>query len=418
MIPLRTAAVLMLLVAMTACGGHAEGPHDDHAHEHDHGAAAEDEFERGPHGGRMLRDGAIAVELAIFEQGVPPQFRAWVYRDGELLEPGAGSLEVTLRRLGGRTDTHTFRSQGEYLVGSEEVYEPHSFDVEVDAQIDGRTLRWSYPSYEGRTEIDAAIAEAAGLRTALAGPGLIRDEHEVQGLITTVEGRHARIVARFPGSIEAVPVGIGDQVRAGQTLAVIESNTSLSDYAVKSPFDGTVIARQATVGELAGDMPLLEIADLSQLWVDVHLFGADAQHIRAGVPVVVTRLTDGARIETEIDRVLPATATQSQSTVARATIPNSDGDWRPGAAVKALVTVAVDEVGLRVPVAALQRFRDWDVVFVRIGDTYEARPVELGRRDASYVEIVEGLEPGAEIVVAQSFLVKADIEKSGASHDH
>jgi cobalt-zinc-cadmium efflux system membrane fusion protein len=247
---------------------------------------------------------------------------------------------------------------------------------------------------------------------------VIRDEHEVQGLLTTIEGRHARIVARFPGPVRKVHVGIGDRVQAGQTLAIVESNASLSDYAVTAPFAGTVIARDTAVGDMAGDAPLVEIADLSKLWVDLHLFGADAQHIRAGLPVVVTRLSDGMQIETTIDRVLPATATTSQSTVARATIDNADGDWRPGAAVKARVTVAVDDVGLRVPLDAIQRFRDWDAVFVRFGETYEVRPVELGRRDSRYVEILDGLSPGDDVVVAQSFLVKADIEKSGASHDH
>ena len=71
-----------------------------------------------------------------------------------------------------------------------------------------------------------------------------------------------------------------------------------------------------------------------------------------------------------------------------------------------------------VPLASLQTFRDWDVVFVRVGDTYEIRPVELGQRDAQRVEVRAGLKAGDQVVVEQSYLVKADIEKSGASHDH
>ena len=72
----------------------------------------------------------------------------------------------------------------------------------------------------------------------------------------------------------------------------------------------------------------------------------------------------------------------------------------------------------RVPVAALQTFRDWTVVFVRVGETYEIRPIELGKRDAERVEVLSGLKAGDQVVVEQSYLVKADIEKSGASHDH
>ena len=270
----------------------------------------------------------------------------------------------------------------------------------------------------GRTTIPAKIAEQSGIRTARVGPGSIRDEHDVQGLITPIEGRRARIMARFPGPVRAVNVGVGDTVRAGQTLATIESNISLSTYAVTSPLAGTVLERNASIGDLAGDTPLFEVADLSKLWVDLHLFGADAQHITPGLPVEIVRLSDGVAAFTKLDRVLPGTATASQSTVARATVDNADGRWRIGAAVRARVTVSTDPVDLIVPLSALQTFRDGDVVFVRVGDAYEARPLKLGRRDGVNVEVLDGLSAGDEIVVEQSYLIKADIEKSGASHDH
>jgi len=409
----------LLTLGLAACGGpepdaHAHGEGGDHA---DH-AEAEAEPAKGAHSGRLLSEGPYTVELAIFEDGVPPEYRAWLYKDGEPLPPTAGELSVVLTRLGDITDTHIFTPKEDYLLGSLEVYEPHSFDVAVTARIDGQALTWSFPSYEGRTTIPAAVAKDAGIEVAPAGPGVIRDEHDVQGLLTPIEGRHARVVARFPGPVKAVRVGLGDTVRAGQALATVESNVSLSDYAVTAPLGGTVLARNVAVGDLAGEQPLFEIADLSALWVDLHLFGADAQHITPGLPVEVTRLSDGVSARTTLDRVLPGTATASQSTVARATVDNADGRWRPGAAVRARVTVAEQSVDLMVPLAALQRFRDWDVVFVRFGDDYEIRPLELGRRDGVNVEVLSGLKAGDPVVVGQSYIVKADIEKSGASHDH
>ncbi len=413
--PSKTFLILGLALALVACGART-GADDEHGHGHDE--HTETEVEKGAHNGRLLREGNLIVELAIFEDGVPPEYRAWLYRDGKPLPPDAGSLEVVLARLGGVTDTHRFTARGDHLVGSGVVYEPHSFDVEVRAQVDGQSARWTYESYEGRTRIAADIATQAGIRVAAAGPGVIRDEHELQGLLTPIEGRHARLAARFPGPIRSITVGVGDAVRQGQALATVESNVSLAPYTITSPIDGVVLARSATVGEVAGESPLFEIADLSALWVDVHLFGGDAQHIVAGLPIEVTRLSDGVSASTTLDRVLPATATASQSTVGRARIDNADGRWRPGAAVRARVTVAEHAVPLAVPLAALQRFRDWDVVFVRVGDDYEIRPLELGRRDGVHVEVLEGLKAGDEIVVEQSYLVKADIEKSGASHDH
>lgn len=408
---------LLSVLALAACGGADEGHDDDHGHDHgDEHAKAEPE--KREHNGRLMREGEMAVELAIFETGAPPEFRAWLYRDGAPLPPDAGSVEVTLQRLGGAAEVHTFKPEGDYLVGSSEVYEPHSFDVEVRATVGQQSAVWTYESHEGRTTIAADAAETSGIRVAPAGPGVIRDEHEVQGLLTPIEGRQARVIARFPGPIRSIRVGVGDTVTAGQTLATVESNISLSAYTISAPLAGTVLARNAGVGEIAGDTPLFEIADLSKLWVDLHLFGSDAQHITPGLPVVVTRLSDEVSAATTLDRVLPATATASQSTVARATLDNADGHWRPGSAVRARVTVAEDAVPLAVPLTALQRFRDWDVVFIRVGDDYEIRPLSLGRRDATHVEVLSGLNAGDAVVVEQSYLVKADIEKSGASHDH
>jgi cobalt-zinc-cadmium efflux system membrane fusion protein len=57
------------------------------------------------------------------------------------------------------------------------------------------------------------------------------------------------------------------------------------------------------------------------------------------------------------------------------------------------------------------------VVFIRAGDTYAPRPVRIGERDAENAEVLAGLQGGEEIVVAQSYLIKADLEKESAAHE-
>jgi cobalt-zinc-cadmium efflux system membrane fusion protein len=413
---LRTlTGALALSLMLAGCGGATDG----HGHEEE-GAHDQADAARGEHGGRLLKKDGFTIELAIAERGTPPKYQAWLYRDGKPLPANAGSIEVRLVRLGGVRETHVLAPQPDgSLLAKTVVGEPHSFDVEVVAQVEGKALRWAYDSYEGRTTIAAKIAGESGIRVAPVQAGTIADEHEVQGLLTPVEGRVANVAARFPGPIRRLAANVGDRVQAGQTMASVESNLSLTTYAVTSPITGVVLARHATVGSVAGEgATLFEVADLSTLWVDLHIFGADAQHIVPGVPVTVTRLSDGATLQTTLERVLPGTATASQSTVARATLENADGLWRPGSAVKARITVEQQPAAMAVPVAALQTFRDWQVVFVRVGDTYEVRPVELGKRDAHQVEVLSGLNAGDQVVVEQSYLVKADIEKSGASHDH
>ena len=112
----------------------AGGGHDEHAE-----AGGAEAFERGPHRGRWLEDGDFALELTIFEDGVPPEFRAFVYQGGEPRDPAGVTLEVTLTRLGDRTDRIAFTQKGEYLLGDREVYEPHSFEVAVVARTSGRS---------------------------------------------------------------------------------------------------------------------------------------------------------------------------------------------------------------------------------------------------------------------------------------
>jgi cobalt-zinc-cadmium efflux system membrane fusion protein len=268
-----------------------------------------------------------------------------------------------------------------------------------------------------RVTLPAGVAQEVGIKTAAITAGTIRDAHEVQGLLTPVEGKHARVRARFPGVIRSIAVGVGDQVKAGQTLAIVESNTSLMNYVVKAPFAGTILDRSASAGDLAGDEALFELADLSTLWVDLHLFGADAQHITPSLPVEVIRMSDQAVAMTKLERILPGTATASQSTIARATIRNDDGRWRPGTAVRARVTVSERAADRVVPLSAIQTLEGQSVVFVRSGDTYIAKPIRLGDRDAEHAELLDGAELGEEIVVEQSYLIKADIEKAGAAHE-
>ncbi len=99
-------------------------------------------------------------------------------------------------------------------------------------------------------------------------------------------------------------------------------------------------------------------------------------------------------------------------------LPNPDRRIRPGQFVRGIVTVASSEVPLAVRTSALQTFRDFDVVFEKIGTAYEVRMLTLGRRDSEYVEVLGGLSPGAVYVTENSYLIKADIEKSGATHQH
>ena len=407
----RLLFLLFLSLVLAACG-----PNSDRVDRGVDGQANED-YERGPNNGRLLRDGDFALEVTIFETNAPPHYRLYAYRSDSLIPPTEVVATIELSRLDGEVNRFTFTPENTYLAGSGEVTEPHSFDVAVTAEHAGKRSNWSYESYEGRVTIPAAIAEDAGIRVEQAGPASIRDIVRLTGTIAFDSNRYASVGARFPGIVQSVSVQQGERVQRGQTLAVVEGNDSMRTYPITAPLDGVVIVRNTNVGDVAGAGALFELADPSHVWIDLRAIGTDAENLAPGQVVQIRSATGSAVAEAKIESLLPV-AGIGQSVIARVNVPNPQGQWRPGMTVSAEVMVDSREVPLAVKEMGLQRFRDFTVVFVQIDETYEVRMLELGDRDGEYVEVLGGLKTGSRYVTEQSFLIRQDIEKSGASHDH
>lgn len=409
----KTIAVLTALL-LAACGGPS---HDTSAGSEGGHAQAAEQPPKGPNGGRLLTDGPFAIELAIFESGVPPEYHAWPTLDGKSLPLDTVELQVELHRLGNKIDRFSFAPYGNYLRGDGTVVEPHSFQVNVTAKHRGQTHQWVYDSFEGRTTIQREIAEAAGVKVDTAGPATLVETILLYGRIVAADSHRREIGARFPGVIRAVRKQQGDTVKVGDALAVIESNESLQTYAVTSPIVGVITERNANEGEQTTDRPLFTIVDPSVVWVELGLFQKDRARVRPGATVLVKTADADVTVEGRVDRV-DVQAGANQMVTARVTLKNPRGELLVGGFVTAEVAVARHEVPLAVKRSGLQPFRDFTVVFERVGDTYEVRMLELGREDGEWVEVLGGLQPGAEYVVENSYLLKADVEKSGASHDH
>jgi len=299
---MRIALLSLLLTLLVACGG--ADPAKDAESGHGEAAAAA-EFERGPHRGRMLRDGEFAIEVTIFETGVPPQFRLYAYQGDKPLPPASVRPTIQLKRLDGETNTFTFNPEGDYLTGSGTVTEPHSFDVVVEAEHGGKRHRWTYDSYEGRTMIPAAIAKDAGVQAAVAGPAVIRNTVALVGTIALDANRHVEVKARFPGIVRAVSVQQGQRVRRGQTLVLVEGNESMRTYPVTAPFDGVVLARHTNIGDVADGNALVELADMSDVWVELRAIGTDADRLTPGQEVAITSATGENKAYGKIDTLLP-----------------------------------------------------------------------------------------------------------------
>jgi cobalt-zinc-cadmium efflux system membrane fusion protein len=320
--------------------------------------------------------------------------------------------------LGDKVNAFAFAPQDDYLRGDGVVAEPHSFDVAVRAEYAGATHDWTYQSYEGRTTIAAAQAEAAGIAVEPAGPATLEETVALSGRVELQPQGRAEVTAWYPGRVMAMTKAIGETVSRGETLARVTSNESLQTYTIPAPIAGVVMARNANVGDVAGAGPLYLIADARQVHAEFYVYPRDAERLRANQAVTVRNLAGDHSVRAPIEAILPTADMMTQTIVAHVDLPNANLQWRPGQAVEGQAVVATHQVPLAVRTRALQRFRDFTVVYARVGETYEVRMLELGQQTPEWTEVLGGIEPGEVYVSDNAFLIRADVEKSGASHDH
>ncbi|MES2157841.1 MAG: HlyD family efflux transporter periplasmic adaptor subunit [Pseudomonadota bacterium] len=408
---LKMASLLLVPTLLAGCN---EAPAEQEAH-----GAAEAEFERGPHRGRMLRDGNFAVEVTIFEDGVEPEFHLYAYRDDKPMRPQDVQIAVELTRLGGQVDRFAFTPQDDYLRGGGVVREPHSFDVKVRATEAGRTHNWAYASYEGRTTITADAVRAGGVRSERAGPATIAELIDMSGRIEITPEGKADVRARLPGVILSMQGELGQQVRRGQVLLRVESSHSLQTYTVTAPISGTIVEKNANIGDVTGDRALFVIADPTQLHAEFFVYPRDAERVKVGQAVSLRSLSGEAKLTGTVEAILPTADLASQTVLAHVHLPASAANqFRPGMGIEGAFSITQTQVPLAVRTKAIQRFRDSDVVYAKVGNSYEVRMLELGRRTPEWTQVLGGLEPGTDYVTDGAFLIRADIDKAGASHDH
>lgn len=473
------------------CGGKPSAPKAE-------GEEPAKEYEKGPHGGRLLSDGAFQAEITIYERGVPPQLRVYLYDRAKPLSPAQAKLRIDLHRLGGRADSIGFKPEGDYLAGDKVVEEPHSFDVAVAAEYGGARHSWKYSQTEGRVQLSEDAVRTSAIQVETAGPVMMRTIVELPGEIALNGDRVTHVVPRMSGVLREIRKNQGDAVTKGEVLAVIDSrelaeakrqfietaqqldfarkafereeglwkknisseasylaeerahreaglkhrsarqqlealgvdgatlqalldqpDTNLTRYELRAPFDGTVIEKKVATGQaVTEDEDLFTVADLSTVWVNVTVYGKDLNAVRAGQEVTVRSDALESEARGKIVYVGSLVGGEARSATARVVLPDPTRRWRPGLFVAARVVREEKTVPVAVKREGLQKFRDWDVVFVRVGDLFEARPLELGRTEGEWVEVLAGLSPGEKYASANSFILKADLGKAGASHDH
>jgi cobalt-zinc-cadmium efflux system membrane fusion protein len=200
-----------------------------------------------------------------------------------------------------------------------------------------------------------------------------------------------------------------------QTLKrIVTEQEATSVVALAAPFAGTIIARDAVVGDVVamGDQ-MFSVADLSTLWLSLAVPEKDVVKLRVGQTVEVRSQTLDREIAGRITWISSRLNETTRMAEVRAEVANADGLLRAGMYVNAVIAVGQSSPSLLIPSDAIHRFGGQPFVFVRLaGDLYELRRVETSVSSQELTAVTAGLTDRDSVAVAQSYLLKSEFQKS------
>ncbi len=209
---------------------------------------------------------------------------------------------------------------------------------------------------------------------------------------------------------------------ARQKLAALgasASSSNLTRYEIRSPIDGVITDKRISTGSVTKeDANIFVISDLSTVWVDLTVRAEDINALKTGQKGTVKSSAFAAQTTGAVSYIGALVGEQTRSAKARMVLANPDGIWRPGLPVNVNLVADDVEVAIAVAADAIQTLGNWTVVFGRYDNLLEARPLALGRSDGKFIEVREGLNAGEQYAGSNSFLIKAELGKASASHEH
>ncbi len=260
-----------------------------------------------------------------------------------------------------------------------------------------------------------------GIEIKTAQSGIITNHIDLTGEIRTEPSRLSHIIPRYPGIVKEVYKTVGERVKEGDVLALIESNESLTTYEAKSLIDGTIIELHMAKGDLVGGEELaLTVANLDKVWANFNIYQRDINKIKVGQRALVYLSSEENGEPGIISYISPVVDERTRTASARVILNNSNGKWRPGMFVSAKVFTGEKQFPVVIEKSALQTLDDKTVIFLRIGNEFYPQQVNLGTGNDVNVEVISGIQPGQEYVSDGSFMLKAEMMKEsfGDGHGH
>jgi RND family efflux transporter MFP subunit len=201
--------------------------------------------------------------------------------------------------------------------------------------------------------------------------------------------------------------------RSQRDLAIIDER--LTKTTVKAPFDCTILTRPVSIGQAVSGSggfnsgtEVLTIADLNNLIINAHINQADITRLKQNQEVdVQVEAVPGLTVIGKVERIAPQATIRNniKGFAVRILLTNADKRIRPGMTANIKIPVASADNVVAVPLAAVFTERDPETyeteryVYVKKGDTYERRPVQIGVSDFFYAEVQKGLQPGETVAL-------------------
>lgn len=248
------------------------------------------------------------------------------------------------------------------------------------------------------------------------------EDIEFSYLLTLQEAKQKALVASSSVKNAERRLHLLGLSQAGVERVATEADVDIARYELAAPRGGEIVVKHIAPGERVGpEEQIYTIADLSSVWLNIAVYSQYSGAILQGQRVTV-RVGDhgNERVATGMVAFVSSIVSESSRTVnARVVLENSDRAWRPGEFVTVQVETQTATADRVVPIEAVQSFEGHDVIFIQDPNGIEPVKVTLGRRSSEHVELLgDDIALGSLVVVKNSFLIKAELGKGAAGHDH
>ena len=205
-------------------------------------------------------------------------------------------------------------------------------------------------------------------------------------------------------------------------LGVSAGQGKSSVFPLTAPFAGTVIEKDAVLGELnTPDKSMFTIADLSVLWITANMTEQALGRVKVGARAEVTvRAYPDEVFAGRLTYISPTMQRETRTVPARIEVPNTQGRLKPEMFASASIMLSGQQPGLVVPDDAVVLIQGQLSVFIEEEGAFEARPVQLGDKLQDRLTVRSGIKEGDRVVVAGAYALKAQMLKSqlGEGHGH